>query len=323
MVAQGAVRCGSCLTIFQAMDHVEPEPTPVDEAADYHADEAGADVTLDRGINGLNSGSGNGPISGAGGEFVSEAVSGPVDAAVQSEVEPEAEVEAEDETEYSPVLEQDMQTGGSGNEFESPDLSQDAIADSEPPGAEIADPAKELLLEEIDGLTVHEASTDHVLPWAVASLLLLVISVLQFLWFNIEYLAGSTVHRDRTVAFCRYVGCELPDYRAPELLRTDDLVIRSHPDVQDALIVDAIIRNDGDFPQRFPGVHLRFLDKLGSPVAERTFASSDYLGGEMRGLQYIPPRTEVRFELEINDPGPEAIGYDLDVVPGYASHRWQ
>jgi hypothetical protein len=307
------------------MDHVEPELPWVDDAPDQKAGEAGADVTLDRGIDGLDSGLGNSLGNGSGNEFVNDPVSGRVnpEAETEAETETETEAETEAETENSPVLQQDKQTGSSDNEINLSDLPQDVIVDSEPPAGEQPDPAETLLLEEIDGLTAHSPATEPVLRWVVASFLLLVVSVMQFLWFNIEHFAASATHRDRTVAFCRYAGCRLPDYRAPDLLRTDDLVIRSHPDVQDALIVDAIIRNDGDFPQRFPGVHLRFFDKLGSPVAERTFASSDYLGGEMRGLQYIPPRTEVRFELEINDPGPEAIGYDLDVVPGYASHRWQ
>ena len=59
----------------------------------------------------------------------------------------------------------------------------------------------------------------------------------------------------------------------------------------------------------------RFVDVHGEVVASRVFRASEYLGGEMRGLKLMPSETEVRLSLEIIDPGIDALGYQMEVVP--------
>ncbi|HKI74076.1 MAG TPA: DUF3426 domain-containing protein, partial [Pseudomonadales bacterium] len=86
-----------------------------------------------------------------------------------------------------------------------------------------------------------------------------------------------------------------------------------HPSVARALAVDAMIRNDAPWRQRFPDITLRFSDVHGDPVALRTFTPAEYLAGEMTGLKFIPARTEVRISLGIVDPGPSATSYSMVV----------
>ena len=62
-------------------------------------------------------------------------------------------------------------------------------------------------------------------------------------------------------------------------------------------------------------MRLRFYDIRGQVVASRVFRVKEYLGGELRGLRFIPAETEVRISLDIVDPGIDAVGYELDVVP--------
>ena len=79
-------------------------------------------------------------------------------------------------------------------------------------------------------------------------------------------------------------------------------------------MVDVLLRNSGDYRQQFPGLRLEFMDVRGNIVARRVFKASEYLGGELRGLRYIPALTEVRLSLEIADPGESALGYQMEVV---------
>ena len=81
------------------------------------------------------------------------------------------------------------------------------------------------------------------------------------------------------------------------------------------MVLDALLRNSGEYRQFFPGLRLRFFDLEGNIVASRVFKVKEYLGGEMRGLKFIPANTEVRFSLEIVDPGARALGYQMDVIP--------
>ena len=61
-------------------------------------------------------------------------------------------------------------------------------------------------------------------------------------------------------------------------------------------------------------MELKFTDIESNIVASRRFDASEYLGGELTGLEYMPGGTEVRLALEIVDPGEAAISYELYAV---------
>jgi hypothetical protein len=147
---------------------------------------------------------------------------------------------------------------------------------------------------------------------------LLGLLALQVLWFQRGALAGDARWREPWLRVCAAVApvldCGLPDYVNLGEIRTRDLVVRSHPTAQRALVVDAVIANEGRYPQPFPDLALEFTDISGTPVAGRRFKPFEYLAGEMAGLRDIPAHTEVRLAIEIVDPGEAAIGYALHAV---------
>jgi predicted Zn finger-like uncharacterized protein len=149
--------------------------------------------------------------------------------------------------------------------------------------------------------------------WAFAAVVMVFISVFQVAWFNLDQIASDERYRPYCIDVCRYLGCNIVDYSNPNALKTSNLLIRTHPEAAGALIVDAIVRNSAAFKQKFPGIRLQFQDRDGTTIASRTFHAADYLAGELRGLIYIPANTEVRFALEIADPGDKAVGYEMTV----------
>jgi predicted Zn finger-like uncharacterized protein len=110
---------------------------------------------------------------------------------------------------------------------------------------------------------------------------------------------------------CGLFGCELPEIRAVDRLRTRNLMVRSHPDLENILVIDAVIVNQADFPQRFPGLELKFTSVGGLLVAGRSFKPEEYLGGEINAGDLMPVNTPVQVSLEIADPGQEAVNYTL------------
>jgi len=152
------------------------------------------------------------------------------------------------------------------------------------------------------------------LKWVPRILLLILMLGAQWAFMNLQTFAQNEAYRDQILTFCRVTGCEVPDYDNLGLLETRELIIRSHPEASSALMVDVLLRNSADFRQAFPGIRLDFMDVRGNVVASRVFRSEEYLGGEMRGLRYIPALTEVRLSLEIADPGENALGYQMEVV---------
>ncbi|MEJ2090399.1 MAG: DUF3426 domain-containing protein, partial [Gammaproteobacteria bacterium] len=110
---------------------------------------------------------------------------------------------------------------------------------------------------------------------------------------------------------CSWLGCELPVMRDISRMSARNLVVRSHPDLDNALIVDAVIVNGADYAQPFPDLELRFTAVGGLLVAGRRFRPDEYLNGDDVDVTNMPPNTPVQVSLEIEDPGPDAVNYVL------------
>ena len=153
------------------------------------------------------------------------------------------------------------------------------------------------------------------LKWLPGITLMIAVAIGQVAFFKMSVYAQMTEYRPTYVLVCRYLGCEVPEYENHDELRMRELVVRSHPEEPEALLVDVLLLNSGPFRQTFPGLRLQFYDVHGEVVASRVFRASEYLGGEMRGLKLMPAETVARLSLEVIDPGTDALGYRMEVVP--------
>lgn len=153
------------------------------------------------------------------------------------------------------------------------------------------------------------------IKWTVLSLLAAVVLVGQYAWFNFDHLARTAQWRPAYQQACQVLGCTLPNRTDINKLRGANLVVRSHPDYRNALIVDAILFNEARYPQPFPDLELRFSALDGSPVASRRFKPSEYLQGDLSGMDSMPTNTPLHVSLEIVDPGDSAVNYNLRLLP--------
>lgn len=133
----------------------------------------------------------------------------------------------------------------------------------------------------------------------------------QYTWYNFEALSRQDVWRPWLEQACPHVGCELPARIDPSLIKSSNLVVRSHPEFSGALVVDAILYNRADYAQPFPMLELRFADINNQLLANRRFKPNEYLGGELAGAQSMPPQTPIHISLDILDPGSKAVNYSL------------
>jgi len=163
---------------------------------------------------------------------------------------------------------------------------------------------------------VHEPRWPKVL-WGVGLVLAIALGVGQYIYFNFHSLAHGPL-RPWLERGCQWVQCVLPPQVDTNLIRSNSLIVRSHPTQRGALAVDAIITNQADFPQPYPQLQLQFTDLNGAPVAGRQFRPDEYLSGELRGSRLMPVQQPVHIALELLDPGPRAVNYLLSVVPAAA-----
>ncbi|MDA1073856.1 MAG: DUF3426 domain-containing protein [Proteobacteria bacterium] len=133
--------------------------------------------------------------------------------------------------------------------------------------------------------------------------------IIQIIWWQREAFARDPVYRSYYLRLCEQLGCEVPVLKAVERINAQKVVVKSHPERPDALVVDAVIINLAEFPQPFPMVELTFTTINGTLVAGRRFKPGEYLAGELKNETLMQPATPIRISLEIRDPGEHAVNY--------------
>lgn len=136
---------------------------------------------------------------------------------------------------------------------------------------------------------------------------------LQYIIFNFDQLALHQNLRPSFKLICEHLQCQLPDLHDSRMIKTSNLIVRSHPDKKGALIVDALLLNRADFKQAYPDLELIFTNLQQHVVAARRFKPSEYLDGEQKNQSHMPIKQAVHISLQIRDPGAEAINYHLQL----------
>ena len=149
------------------------------------------------------------------------------------------------------------------------------------------------------------------LTLTVGVLLLTLVLIAQFLGQQIAVYSQLTQIRPFYEFGCQWLTCELPVYSNIDAIRSDNLVVRSHPQIANALMVNVEFRNTADFPQEFPILILSFNTAANDIVALREFSAAEYLAPGLVTESLMPVRTPVQISLELRDPGPDAVNYTL------------
>ncbi|SDK50015.1 DUF3426 domain-containing protein [Microbulbifer yueqingensis] len=345
--ARGAVRCGSCLQVFRADENIVFAESEVDSDKDLEAlledDDflIHDDILLDEdeqptpptvATPGPEAGTYRDdeeqPLIGdAFGETQWEELDGTPDAAAAG-IQPEDE----DTSAFPDRPDQEEESSGPDSDFpghghETPPRGvpaagtaahhEDVAASG--PGRITPDhiPERERLISAIEPAPLEVGwppNGRRRVPgwlWGLLALVLALALVVQLGYYRFDTFARQQPWRSLYAQLCPLLDCELPQLEDLRAIRTSNLVVRSHPDIEGALVVDAVLLNTADFPQPFPDLLLRFSDLKNQPVASRKFEPREYLQGELAGRSQMPPGSPVHIAIEIVDPGREAINYEL------------
>lgn len=133
----------------------------------------------------------------------------------------------------------------------------------------------------------------------------------QFLWQHIDQVLLDERFRPFTALLCQTVNCPAVSQFDINQFRTEELIVNAHPQIENALQIDFIFRNNAGYPQAFPRVELNFTDINRRLLANRLFEPEEYLDPELQQFDLLPAGASVQIKLEIADPGPAAINYTL------------
>lgn len=161
-------------------------------------------------------------------------------------------------------------------------------------------------------------------PWLLLNLIALLVLAGQLAYWQRDVVLASPA-RDAMLTACEWLtlsclpAAEQADRPAttpakPSEVSSSKLLVRKHPQRDQALVVDTILVNQGERTVAFPQLLLRFSDINGREVASRLFQPEDYLHGELNALSELAPQQPVHIALEIADPGADAVNYELEIV---------
>ena len=175
---------------------------------------------------------------------------------------------------------------------------------------------------------VHEVATPLEIDWQpprrsgastlIMGFLALVLATglpAQYAWQHRIELSQDQRLRPWLELVCETAGCSLPPLIDLRAISSDELLVRSHTEIANALSITLVFRNNADFAQPFPALELRFTAADNTLVAQRRFLPREYLNEELAGMQMMPPDAPVQIALEILDPGVRAINYEVSFSP--------
>jgi predicted Zn finger-like uncharacterized protein len=149
--------------------------------------------------------------------------------------------------------------------------------------------------------------------WVLLLIILCLLPFVQYGWFNYNELAQDERFRPLFARACQQFKCTLPALENLKLIKTSNLVVRSHPHTANALVIDTVMTNRASYAQNFPLLELLFTNRVGEVVAGRQFTPEEYLKGELQGIRKMAPRQPIHIALDIVDPGEQAVGYALQL----------
>ncbi len=149
------------------------------------------------------------------------------------------------------------------------------------------------------------------LTWVSVNLIAGLGLVAQYAIYNIDTLSKQERFRPHYELACKHLHCHLPPITDISKIKGTNLIVRSHPVEPNALSIDAIMHNEAPFSQPYPAVELTFQDINGNTLAQRRFEPEEYIVNDKIDPMHMPSQVPVRLHLEIIDPGPRAVNYEL------------
>jgi len=278
---RGLVRCGRCSAVFNAYDTLLPElQTPAQaDAAAVPPTEAG-------------SGPGASPPVGNT-DTAAPASPAPPDA-------PSSE-RTEDRTQGQPT---NPQAGESARP--QPKAGKAAAAP-----AEAKETPESILLAELP--VPSRTGRMSTVLWGLAGTVLAFAFGLQLVFFlRTEIVSVWPQSRALLMQACARLGCDLPLPQDVNAVRIDASSLETDPEDKAHAVLDLTLSNRSAQTVAWPHLLLTLTDTRNTPIAQRPFTPTEYLGGEADVASGMPPghEREIRLQLEID--GLPAYGYQLD-----------
>lgn len=167
-----------------------------------------------------------------------------------------------------------------------------------------------------NGVASNDVNIGENLAWAGGILLLSTTLVIQHFWLNRDQFVTSPRFQNLVENTCLKFDCSKIAIRDPAHIELLTRNVFSHPDEKNALMINIALQNNAIFSQPYPVLQINFSDIRGDAVVARRFTPAEYLAENFTGTKQeksglLQPGTGANFNLEIEDPGKQAITYEF------------
>lgn len=148
--------------------------------------------------------------------------------------------------------------------------------------------------------------------WALGSLLLLVVLLLQTVYFlRVEIAARLPGIKPAMISICEQLNCTLPLPQKIDLLSIESSELEADPTQASIITLHALLRSHAPYALAYPSIELTLTDSQDNTLARRTFTPAQYLGlGEVE-TQGFPANRESTIKLHLNTTDLKPAGYRL------------
>ncbi len=158
----------------------------------------------------------------------------------------------------------------------------------------------------------HRANLKPLL-WFVGILLLLIIAIVQVIYYQRYALISSPHYQSQILELCQILPCDQQKFVNTAQIHLLERNIFTHPTRKHALMVTGSFVNKAPFTQPLPRLLISLSDTQGNFIASRLFKPGEYLADS--SIKRLPPGKPVQFRLEIEDPGSAALAYEFEFFP--------
>lgn len=273
---QGKVRCGNCQHVFNALDRLVEASLLEPPLATTSIAQTAADA---RSV----------PEAASEERMIAEEAAEP-----QEVAGPPAPIDG-----IVPVAPESIVAASSSQSQEAPEREKPA----EP----------SWLAQDGDSWEDEEQPAGHAWPWALASVLGLLILLIQGLvQFRVETAVLMPASKPVLQALCGMLGCDLPLPQKASLLGIEASDLHPDPRHKGQLILNATLRNRAPFAQAYPDLELTLTDTSDQAVLRKVLTPSEYLSKRADGSGFAA-NTDLALNLSlvIDGNAGSAAGYRL------------
>jgi predicted Zn finger-like uncharacterized protein len=164
-------------------------------------------------------------------------------------------------------------------------------------------------------------STRRAFTWSAGIVLAVLLLAAQLLHHHRDELAVDARYREPLTALYAALGIplaprwDLAEYDVRQLGASADAGSKG------VLTVRASVQNSGDNPQPLPLLRVTVQDRFGNRIAARDVGPASYAGSAAAISDFLEVGERIDAEIQLADPGPDAVGFELDACLPYEGGR--